>query len=284
MLSNILFTTAMTKVGTGEIVGRQNISYLRSEIRPCTNFFQFSSSRFAITSVCRLLGSAAKQPRPAHWSTTMSKSLLTSLIATFAFFATAVSPAAASSITFTFDCDITGPACSPTAPVGTLQLSDSVTNTNWVDVLLTLGSGDPQQFYINYNGFPLPTGYTFAATGTSVDISENTAQADGYTLGFFDLVIPDTGNISGNPFATTLKLTNNIDFANLDALDFADLSTNGALYSAVLKTAGSSWFGATTCDGCSTTPIPEPATMTLFGLGLLGSTFAARRRRRGSLR
>lgn len=115
--------------------------------------------------------------------------------------AATVQPAAAASITFTFDCDIAGSVCTPVSPIGTLQVSDSSVDANWVDIVLTLNSGDPQQFYLNYGGFPLPLGYAFEATGTSVDLDEDLAQADGYTLGFFDLVIPDTGNISGNPFS-----------------------------------------------------------------------------------
>jgi MYXO-CTERM domain-containing protein len=188
-------------------------------------------------------------------------------------------PAFADSITFTFDCDLSGSGCVSTTPVGTLQITDSASDANWVDVTLTLVSGDPQQFYFNYNGFPLPSGYAFDATGTTVDVDENSAQADGYTLGFFDLAVPDNGNISGNPFTTTLRLTDGSTDSNLDALDFAVLSTNSVLYAALLRTDGAGWFGATSCEGCSTSEVPEPVSMSLMGMGLAGGLAALRRRR-----
>jgi hypothetical protein len=145
-------------------------------------------------------------------------------------------------------------------------------------------SVDPQQFFLNYNGFPLPSGYNFVTNNTSVDVNQNGQQADGYSIGYFDLQIPDGGNISGNPFTTTLALFNGTDYLNLDPEDFAVLSTNGALYSAVLQTKGNSWFGSTECGGCGddVTPTPEPASLLLFGSGLSALAFRMRRRKQSS--
>jgi hypothetical protein len=189
-------------------------------------------------------------------------------------------PAFADSITFSFDCDITGAGCSSTSPVGTLQITDDIVDPNLVDLTLTLASGGPQQFYMNYDGFPLPGGFTFSANGTTIDVEQDAAQAGSYSLGLFDLVVPKTGNISGNPFTTTLMLTNGATEANLDAQDFGVRTTDNTLYAALLKTRGGSWFGASTCDGC-TRDVPEPASLTLLGMGAAGALAALRRRRRG---
>ena len=199
----------------------------------------------------------------------------------------AAAQASAASIIFTFDCDIAGPACSPGAPIGTLTISDSLANTNWVDISLVVTTGDPQKFYFNYPdaGVPRTAGYTFKADGTDVQEDQNNKQADGYSIGQFDLAIPDGGGISGSPYTTVLKLSDatNTAFDNLDAIMFANLSTDGALFAAVNRTTGNSWFGATSCVGCGTVTvaaIPEPASLLLLGTGLAASAARLRRRNR----
>jgi len=191
-------------------------------------------------------------------------------------------PVAASSITYIFDCDITGPTCTPTTPVGQLSITDSGSDTNAVDLVLSLVSGDPQSLFINYNGFPLPTGFSFVSSASSVDVNQDSQQADGYTVGLFDLKFPDNGNISGNPFTTTLTLTDGVGgFVDLSALDFLAQSTDVALFAAVLKTQGNSWFGSTTCEGTDCAQfIPEPASLSLFAAGLAGVLATMRGRRR----
>jgi hypothetical protein len=208
--------------------------------------------------------------------------LAAAVIATAGFAA----PAAADTITFTFDCDITGPQCTATTPVGELTLTD---NGDAIDLALTLfdGTTDPQELYLNYTGLPLAAGAYFTTDNGSVATDADNQQADGYTIGFFDLQIPDGGNISGNPWLATLKLNDGLGgFINLSTADFNVTSTNGALFAAVLRTGGQSWFGATTSCSADTQDciqlVPEPASLFLFGGGI--AAVAARLRRRKAAR
>jgi hypothetical protein len=143
------------------------------------------------------------------------KSLPSCALLSALFLVVASSSASATSITFNYDCDITGAGCSsPTVPpiVGTLTITDSSADTNWVvlRVQLTDPLADIHTFLFNYTGFDLPSGYDFIAENTDTDVKtdKDNQKADGYNAAQFDLSIPYNGVVSGNPFVTTLKLYN----------------------------------------------------------------------------
>src|SRR5262249_34456438 len=150
-------------------------------------------------------------------------------------------------------CLINGPnPCTHTTSKGSITLTDDATNTNWVDVAVTVLSGNIKEFWLNYSGFPLPTGYSFStSTGTSVGVSQDASQADGYNIGFFDLNLPGHGNLNAPlTFSTILKLKSGSTYADLDVMQFAGLTSNDVFYAAVDNTGGGAgYLGALTCTG-----------------------------------
>ncbi len=217
----------------------------------------------------------------------MKRVLFTVVFAVSTLLGTMLRPAAADSITFYFDCNIQGGACDPLVdPVGTLTITDSLTDSNAVDIVLDLVSGSAQQFYMNYANVLTGT-IVFSATNLDanqdITYSSDSLQADGYSKSKFDIVIPDNQLGLGNPFSTTLSLTVNGVAVNLNAADFNVLSFGTAtpLYAAVQKTQGGAWYGSlTSCTGEDCVQlISEPPSLALFGAALALCGVTLRRRR-----
>jgi hypothetical protein len=214
------------------------------------------------------------------------------------FFASilATESAHAASITFQIDCNIVGtssPSCDPVASIGTIKIVDSAIDTNLVRITLTLfnASIDPQQFFLNFTGSP-GSGFAFqTSTGDNVDYQPDLLKADGYDPALFDLSIPRTGNISGNPYTTLLSLQNGATFFDLNAAQFNALTggpgpADKQLYAAALVTGGGGWYGSqhvSVSDDVDINPtgiVPEPASLTLLGTGLIAAVARLRRRAR----
>ena len=182
-------------------------------------------------------------------------------------------PVHASALVFDLDTLISGNSLTPTSSWGTIEITD---NGNSVDIEVDLiGGGDLKalSFYLNYDDAAFENDPFTILPSVSVD--ENDQQANGYTLGFFDLKIPATGNLGFEPFTGTLSL---VGF-DLDPEDFNFLDSGGNLFAAVhIGSIGenddSLWVGA----GNGTPPIPEPGTILLLGGGLLGLALYGKRR------
>lgn len=214
-----------------------------------------------------------------------------------------VAPAEAASITFNFDCTIinTNPAqCTPGGSWGTLTLADSITDPNRVDVNINItplaGATGIARFYLNYNNAVTVGG----SVDRKFDLVSQGAPAGNHTpTGTVDLNFDDLG-----PFHTLLDLR--FDPSLNPGLSFAGSivvhSTNGPLFTEsnidlsmftgtdsiglyaaydTLSDNQSEQYGARgilnqgTADPIAT---PEPATLSLLGMSLLGLGARARRR------
>jgi len=182
-------------------------------------------------------------------------------------------PVHASALVYDLNTLISGNSLTPTSSWGTFEITD---NGDSVDIEVNLiGDGDLKvlSFYFNYDDAAFENDPFSILPSVSVD--ENDLQADGYTLGKFDLVVPDTGNLGFEPYTGTLSL---VGF-NLDPEDFNFLDSGGNLFVAVhIGSIGenddSLWVGS----GNGTPPIPEPGTILLLGGGLLGLALYGKRR------
>lgn len=209
-------------------------------------------------------------------------------------------PVSAASISWSLDCTLSAAGCTTSGPWGTITIADNLTDANWLDITVTLDESAAliQALYLNYDDSQFSDSTPFVLS-PSIDVSEDAAKANGYA-GWFDIEIPDSGNLAGNPWVGTLSLAG----TNLDPSMFAFtdetcvttgtgrdrvttcVSTN-IFYAAVKVTAPGgttintpSWIGTSgaTPPPPPPPPVPEPGSLALLGLGLIGVAHTLRKR------
>ena len=170
---------------------------------------------------------------------------------------------------------------------GTVEIVESANNVFdfTVDANDDLNSGALPNFGIQDFGFnsnlTLLSSYFSLPTGWDVDLT-------GSTLSKFGVFYADTSG-KGNTRHDPLTFTLTIPTATIaDVSDFYVANAKGYQFAAHIADIGpygddssitSAWFaGGPPKDGGGGTPVPEPATMILMGIGMLGIGVGARRR------
>jgi hypothetical protein len=183
-------------------------------------------------------------------------------------------PAYAGPIAYQLDTVVSGNTLTPTPSYGTVTYTDSG-NSVVLTIDLARSSWKALAITMNFNDAKFGnTGWSVSGDSTTIDVSENQIKADGYSLGMFDIEIPDTGNLKGTePYSITISHTG----SNLDPADF-DVTATGGLYNVVhignLDDCGDSIWVASH----DPVPAPEPATFAFLGLGLTALGFLRRHR------
>lgn len=197
-------------------------------------------------------------------------------------------PASGEALSFSLNCIMTGSnTCTPSVSYGTISFTD---NGNGVDVQVDLvGTGQRiQTVLFNYDDAKFAND-AFSIV-PSVNVAENGNTLPPFNGGGFDLQIPSQANMNTpDPYLGTLTLVS----VNLDPADFNFKDLSGTLFAAVhIGTCGPNepatclpgQTGSNSIKvgalGDPLTPVPEPATLLLWGSTVVGLGYLKRRRNR----